>query len=1319
MPHATMSQVSSGLRWSLLGGLALLAFLAILCSSGHAAAVGEKVEALDAHVLEGEVFHFNVSLPSVGEPNGARVSVTCDRCGSGWVSQPLTGWRQGTPGFWNRSLAFPSTLFGNTSYLEPRFASNYTISVVDGAGPFNQANVTVHVVNDWEQPNSTYSAGGSVRMQVGGVQGPVAYINISKWAESGAKIRVANLTVPAQFGRAAAEWSIPREHASDMDCPHINGACRNYLVEVTGGGGKLESVMFRAEPARLTTRVAYIATEPPDPDVLPLPGPPAYNRTETVRVSVDVRYANNAPLRPEDRTKAGDSALNGSLKLFVERIVAPAVNNGTVADHEVKVLWAQYTSSRGWRANWTIPRNMSTTVGGADEPLYRVHVPPQPDRWGNLVPSTNGTGFRVTPLHLKPEVLIQPHEEVERLGNASALFRTRYADGTVWNTTTGEENVTASLVGPDGDVYSTAKVEYRGNGTWAAWYAPKLGFRDLDAYRLRINPNRDGDENFLDANDTIAFDIVPAKPRVELHTFVGLQERNDTAGIARGDKALVSAKITYPDGSAFNHTRLPDSWTNLTVNVTKVDEEGLERGSLSFHLDIVDDALGLWEGDFDLRRAQDTDTPLGPWRWTVDLQDRELPTPNGNRSVFTRWVRGAPIEVSLIQHPEPLVRAGEPATLRFVARYANGTLVDDRLAAGGIAVAVAPWKNGAALEPVARLFPLYNASRGDWTAIWATNRTTIVGEYVVEIGGQDVVGNVLRPTTSRTVAVFVEKLLRPVLVEPLSEVHRGEEVIVIFDGADGDIALEGEAAPRIELQKWNPLRDAWEVEKRDVRVANATDTNSTDHVGRLLTSETTNLGEYRFVLQARDQQHALINAISKTFRVLPVELRRSWTGPAANMSLNLSKGQLLELQLERQMGDSLASAAVYRDGQRVVNVSALTRPGRFELTWTTAYTLPDGEYAVVLKGRDIHNNTFASPPKLFNLTGIELRAKQPVPPDAALQRASRLDLRVLIQFPDQQPVRGGNFTARFVLDNTTIAERALEHNHSVWVGNWTPPAGAPLGDYVVVIDGQDGLGNWVHDEPLFEVQLAEGLLQRSFSVQPTLGNRTDTIKWILPADRSDTAMRFTLRDDVGNKRPLNFTLGSSGSYIVLWKPTKAERLGRYVLQAQGADSAGNAILGDSRSMLLQVAHIGVKFLDKPGGIDAKAADAKVKPGEQGTWVFQLQFGDGTVIEPDPAAPPKIIVGKGTQAVSAELHPFIEDGKWVVKWSPEAGKQTGTLLLLVGGQDALGNDIQTSSSQFSVDEGVLKEYLGVPGFEAFLLPIALLGAALLVRGRRQL
>jgi hypothetical protein len=1318
VPMPNVSQ-RSGARATGLLALALLVLMALVATSQHGQAVGERVEALDPHVMEGEPFRFNVTVPGVSEPAEQHVQVTCEGCGHVWTTPVLTGWRQGNaPGTWNRTLTFPSSLFGVGPYQEPRWARNYTISVVSAAPtPLATTNVTVHMVDDYLQYNDTYGTGGLVHLRLAGLgAGEHASVNISKWARTGAIVRLATLDLAAGgTGIALYDYTIPRDLARDFDCPHLNGQCHVFNVQVNARN-KTETAQFRGDMAVLRANITYIAQEPPDdglpadlpadppaqPPPTPLPGPGTYNRTENVTIALDLRYGNNAPLRGEDRNLSSDPSMNGTLKLAIQRIVGPGLANAS-APELITFVWAKPTS-RGWRATWQIPVNLTATVLGADQPQYRVRVLNQQDKYGNLIADTNASGFRVAPLRIQPHLLERPGQTVERLENATAVFRVRYADGTPWNTTAGQSDMTASLLDGTGDAIKTLPVEYRGNGTWATWFTPDINYKN-GFYRLRLDKNQDQWDNEVVANATLPFAIVPASPRVELHTFVGDQDRNETTGFSRGEGFTVRAIVTYPDGSAFNVSRLPQGKANLTLVLHKIDESGLDHGIATLKLE-PEGEDGAWSTVEAFNLAElDGQTPIGPWRWDLNVTDRQSPVANVNRTSFVRWVHGAGLEVGFVGQPAPLVRAGEQATVRFTVRYPNGSLLDEGLAGGGLQVSVAPWKDGQAQATLATLLPQFNATRGEWTATWATGSATFVGDYVFTVQGRDIAGNLLRLSLTRPTNVFVDKLLRQVLVEPPEEVHRGEEVLVIFDGAEGDLPEDGRTSPRIELQKWNPLRGAWEAERRDVHVNNA---NSTDHTGRVLTDTNTNLGQYRFALFARDAQHAAINAASRGFQVLPIELPRAWIGATSSANLTLPKGAALELQLERQQGDRIESVAILKDGQRLANGTSVGRTGRFDVGWVTQHTMPSGAYTVVVRGRDLNNNTFASPAKAFNLTGIELAARQPLPPDAALQRATRIDLKVLIQYPDQQTAKTGNFTARFVLDGETVHAEPLAMNRSVWLGNWTPPASSAVGMYRVLLDGNDAFGNAVSGQELFAFALAEGVLQRDFSLQRLLANRTETISWVLPASHDDTEMHFRLRDEAGAARELNFTLTKAGDYLVQWKPAKDEKLGRYQLQAQGMDLSGNAILGQPRSLLLRPAQIGARFLEPPSA---------VKPGEEGRWAIQLLYADGTPVPVNADNRPQIAMLAGDRIASPEPQLSIEDGKWVATWTPQAGKDVGVYKLAIGGKDALGNEVQTRyGPNFRIDEGFVKEVLGVPGFEVLLLPLALAGAALATRRR---
>lgn len=1283
---------------------ALFAVLALLALSGQAQGLGESIETAPAHVWEGEPFHANVTVASLTEPASVQVKVTCPSCGSGWTTPPLSKWRQSAPSQWKATVDFPGPLFGGAQQ-QPLWAQNYTVSI---AGTGASSNVTVHLHDGWLKPQG-YLATEAVQFRVAGVPpGQTASIAISKWARNGATVSVANLSVLGLSGVAQYDWRIPKEHAADMTCPAW-GKCRNYTAVVTVGS-RLERVQWSALPAQLDVDVAYLLGAGHEREDLLLPvgqGLLSFNRTETITLAVDVKYLNGARMGQSDRSVPGNATLNGTLKVQLERVTVATTPDGaqTVTGiDKIQTLWLRYTS-KGWRGTWTVPWNLTASAEGAENPQYRLRVPGQEDRWGNVIPDTNATSFRVKPLHITPVLVGIPAQQVERLTNASAVLNIRYEDGTPWVNGTNTSAMAAWLVDEDGEELRKVPLRYLRNGTWVVSFQPALRFEPLGYFKLRLQDSTDDAGNQVLETDTEFFEVVPARPRVEFVTRVGGEARNETQGFARGEQVRVHATIRYADGAPFNASRLPEGKEELELNITKVDASGGEHGYELLALRPTDDE-GHWSTLYPIE-ALDQENPLGPWRWNIAVEDGEEPA-NVNLTTFTRWVRGAGIEVELRKPPEPIVRAGGEVTLRFSTQYPGGKgRVGEEQAAGGLAVLVHPWKEGEALAPVARLVTVWLEERGEWAAVWHTNRTTLVGDYVLSVQGQDLFGNLVAPFQTRAITVFVDQLQRQVLRDPPEQVLRGDTAIVVFDGMEGDFGEPGEAAPRIELQKWNPLRQAWEKERHDLRDAPV---EGFDHVGRLPTDQATNLGTYRFAFFGRNDQHAAVNATSRAFKVMPVELERPWMQGALDATQQpVIKGAQLTLPLERREGDLLQGVSVYRAGERVANATVLLKPGRFDVTWRTNHVLTDGAYLVIAKGRDLHNNTFVTPPLNVTLVGVALQAKVPAAPQAALQRAERVDLRALVQYPDAVAVKTGAFTASFVLGNETVGQRDLVLNRSAWLLNWTPPASAPLGRYSVVLDGDDGLGNKLEAREVWSFTLGEGVLKRSFSFQKAILNRTETATWLMAADEGDADMRFVLKDETGSRKELPFTV-KAGDYFIQWQPDKAERLGRYTLEVQGTDGAGNALLGESKTMLLRAAQLRVVFVDRPG--------RTVQPDETVRWEFQILYADGTPLPASAENPPSVAILEGNDVVSKSRPDLTigENGRWVATWKPTSK----SFKLAVGGQTLDKNEIKATASESTrVDQGFVSDILKtVPGFETALVPLVLLGAALLVRrGRR--
>jgi hypothetical protein len=158
-----------------------------------------------------------------------RTEVTCASCGRAWTTPILTsGWQTTATGQRYRVLEFPSSAFPGSSG-EPRWAQNYTIKLAASAV---QANVTVHLLDDWKQPGGAYEVTDAVHLQVAGVPlGQTARINITKTDAFGGSVPVARLNVAASGGIATYAWRIPKEHAAEMTLVRRNRPVGNLNLD--------------------------------------------------------------------------------------------------------------------------------------------------------------------------------------------------------------------------------------------------------------------------------------------------------------------------------------------------------------------------------------------------------------------------------------------------------------------------------------------------------------------------------------------------------------------------------------------------------------------------------------------------------------------------------------------------------------------------------------------------------------------------------------------------------------------------------------------------------------------------------------------------------------------------------------------------------------------------------------------------------------------------------------------------------------------------------------------------------------------------------
>lgn len=1117
--------------------------------------------------------------------------------------------------------------------------------------------------------------------------------------------------------------------AQRLSCPQDPfERCRDFHVRISGGGKPDESYTFYVRPANIRT---HVLSEPTN-DVETGGGdaenvPTKINRTLTARAAfqlvyrsgfefdtfIDYGYGKGPKFQVEVVT--GDAAIN-------QRIVS----NGTAR-------WSD--EHFGWVVNWTIPRDTDTQESNNFPLRYRFVLPAQKDPYQNDILRHEFNLFEVVRYDIPFDYRVAP-VIVERTQKATWSVNLSYADGKPFTSSDNETPLRVCFF-PRSELRSqfpcfgrpTVEGTYIGNGRWrfqTSWLIdePRVT-RDwvLAPAWTESDPVRDEFGNRVLPGPITMFNMSVAKPRVSIVTAVGEEKREGPRPLERGDVVNVVARILYPDGTTpFNRTRNVDG-RELQVVISKKNSIGDVVGVHLLNLTNPDDRE-TWVGSFELGRTPES-APAGLWEFKTTVRDRFDPA-NLNVSVLQRRVVPASILAATTRDPPAVADIGKTVVYRFKLAYRDGTPVTGGTPGVTIRADVRPASSLPGIlepgAPVHTIAPTWDDFSGEWVAEWTIGRQLPLAKYVIVPSGSDGHGNVVRSdVTSRAVQLVTQTFTRAVLTQPQLQVPRGDAVVVVFEGRDGDLGPTGEGKPVVQVQRFDVRSQRWIPERLDVRAA---DEPGEEHTGIWNTTLATQAGTYRFQLLGKDESFAFINATSRSFVLQTVRITRE----AVVNGTNVTKGDTVFAAIERKEGDTGTDAYVVQDGKRFATIGARkTLSDRITVEWVVPFTFPTGAFTIVIEARDRSNNSAAGEVGPFFVSSSEIRSETLVDPVRIVQRGASASWSFRSFYPSGTKLDGRSGMPDVTVYNASgpVASAQVKSDGPNYVATWDVPRGAAALDHWFETGGRDSFGNDFRPLTSDRFRVEPGTFGRTIKVLPPAANPRNVLTGFQvltdPADKELEGSVVKLRADSAQSALNNFVgqtvakarveLGGEGEYwSTTWMPPKDAPLGWYRLRLIGSDVHGNRI--DQWSGAFQLTPSQLPIFIAPSQVPRKIA-----PGQPFTVPFQVTYPDRTPV-PVQGARVSAQMLKDDIPIPPEAIVTANGTLWSATWDTPETLAQGRYRMVIGGFDALGNIIlRGGTSPVEYAPTNLEKLLGIPS-AGVLGALAAVAVAMLVFGRRR-
>lgn len=1301
--------------------------------------------------LEGDTIRMHVNAPEGSTPF---VRVQCIQdCRDAAGREYFARWRGDTLRF-PQDFTDPGPDFSGRNAVAdraPRFNGTWEAAVVENGDILNRRTFNVWLMTLYESANLTVSPGETHLIRASGFdsRGSV-HMLLERRVSTGVYVPVREINgSAASDGVFRDTWSIPKSEALRMsECGTRTEDC--YRLRVSGEGKSNETITLRVSPATLL--VKPLQTTPTDP----LTGIPTYvqiQRTQNALLVFGINYPSGAyaegpKLLPDDIPASGANPERG-LRVYIERVNRTNPDREPIPLNETRMVFVPERFA--WVLNWTVPRDLplDEDVTGPQSDI-RMRLANTRDAYGNRIEGRVLANFTVIPATLAP-VVVEAPEYVGRTELARFAFEVRYHNGSVWGPAENATGLRGCFVRDRTPAPLTCRSDEviwakHENGTWVVSkrFARDYEFvQDQGLHRVLLLAGfedpwgnkvtaRQGDP--LRALITDTFTLLTGSPHIDFTTTArGVAAHT----LERGDRVSIQAVIKYADGSPFNHTFMPNESRTMNVTLTKRGVSGAIQSETPLVLRQTSAYEGRWIGDLQLTR-DDTETPAGTWTFLFDVRDN-LTIPNANLTRFDRDIAAALIHVSPDYQPPSSAPTGSVVRFRFKLYFDDGRVVPTGTIGDRLEAQVHPYDavNGRLAGDAVSGFIVPQpvpGSDGEFVVEWQIPYKLFAGEYAFIVRGGDTFGNRIRDNSiSRSFTTFSETREREVLVQPPPTVKRGESATVVFDGRDADVGGPGIGVPALRLERWDQTNGRWVIERQTTRIS---DPSTTDHIGIFPVTTNTVIGLYRFRLEGRDETFNKIHAISDNFTVEPTVVQRALVEAPP---IEVVKGEPVQFGIERLEGDRFTAVQVLLDGRPTeLQQPLLTAEGdHVNVTFQVPYEARVGNYSIRLVGRDLYGNGIDVRSPQVSVTPASLLGKIIGNPTRVVDRGEPASILFGITNPD-----GG-----FYLSPTEprvevhdgdgpIAEATVRREGLTFSATWTPGERTEESEYVFVVSGTGAGGNafpTLRSEPF---RVAPGIVERVGGDISLENVRMNTITYTVPMQPDDQFVTFRLgyygpsydvapalfeTRDPTTVTPLPHTIDiEGGRYAARFVTDYTTAPGAYRIFMEGEDARGNDISSTSDVFLLKPTAIIAQF-------DAAPPDSTFGPGLTYEHSFIARYQSGTTMTDQHGRPSVALLyddgSQGRKPIAPRPEISYRNERWYITWTaPDEPLPDGTFTLTVGGTDAAGNTIASTSANSIVIRSETGESVGlflkeIPGPSPVLLLLALLGIAVAF-GRRK-
>lgn len=1110
--------------------------------------------------------------------------------------------------------------------------------------------------------------------------------------------------------------------ATRLTCPQDPfERCRDFKVRISGGGKPEEVYSFYVRPARIRT---HVVTEPTTNNATI----EEINRTLTARASFQLVYRSTF-----DFDTFLDYGLGKGPAYVVERVTGDEIVDTEVV-HNGTARWSD--EQFGWLVNWTIPRDADTQESNSLPLRYRFVVTQQKDPYKNDIPRYEMNLFEVVRYDIPFDYRSAP-VVVERTQKATWIVNLTYANGKPFTSADNQSQLRVCFF-PRSELRDqfpcfgrpTVEGTYILHGRWrfqTTWLIDEARVTQdwvIAPAWTNSEPVRDEFGNRVLPGPVNFFNLSVAKPRNTVVTTVGEERREgNLKPFERGDVVNVVERILYPDGTTpFNRTRNVQG-RELQLLISKKNSAGDLVGVQTVNLTNPDNRE-TWVGSFELGRTPES-APAGVWEFRTVITDKQNPA-NTNVSTFLRRVVPASILVATTQEPPSVSDIGKTVRYRFKLAYRDGTAVTGGTPGVTVRAEVRPISILPGIiepgPPVETLAPTWDAFRNEWVAEWNIGRSLPLARYVIVPSGSDGHGNVVRSDVhSRVVQLVTQTFSRQVLTQPQTQVPRGDAVVVVFEGRDGDLGPTGDGHPHIQVQRFDVKSQTWIPERLDVRAA---DEPGEEHTGIWNTTLATQAGTYRFFLIGKDQSFAFINATSRQFVLQTVKITRAAVVPGTNVT----KGSTVFAAIERKEGDTGTDGYVVQDGKRYATIGARkTLSDRITVDWTVPYTFPTGAFTIVIEARDRSNNSAYGEVGPFFVSSADIHSETLVDPVRIVQRGATASWSFRSFYPSGAKLDGRSGLPDVTIYNESgpVSSARVRSDGPNYVATWEIPRGGAMVDHWFELGGRDAFGNDFNALRSDRFRIEPGTFGRTIKLLPPAANPrgVETGFQILtdPDDgelegsvvklRADSA-QSALNNFVGQAvAKANVELSPDGSYwSTTWLPEKDAPLGWYRLRVIGSDRFGNRLDQWSGAFQIIPSQLPVFFVPR-------TIPRTITPGEPFGVSFEITYPDRSpipvqgsrisaqVLKDDVPVPPEAVVAANGTV-------------WSATWDTPDTLEQGRYRFVVGGFDNLGNLVlRGGTSPVEYAPTNWEKLLGVPGPGALGALLAA-GVAMLVFRRRR-